>query len=110
MASGGLNLAAKLEAERKLKEGISGHRTGLPKRLLELFAPLDPLKVLTPIKKRPPKLPYQGMAWCVEHFAEPGDPEYEPPRAEDLPPDPRRFRNPELDTQARVDKESKAEK
>eukprot|EP00884_Botryococcus_braunii_P002804 jgi/Botrbrau1/12524/Bobra.0169s0066.1 len=106
----GLNLAAKLEAERKLKEGISGHRTGLPKRLLELFAPLDPPKVLTPLKKRPPRMPYRGVGEFVVNFAEPGDPAYEPPRPATVPPEPRRFRNPELDSQARVDKESLLEK
>jgi U1 small nuclear ribonucleoprotein of 70kDa MW N terminal len=110
MSGGGLNLAAKLEAERKLKEGISGHRTGLPKRLLELFAPLDPLKILTPFKKRPPRVPYKGIAEYVQLFAEPGDPAYEPPRPEGLPAEPRQFRNPELDAQARVDKESLLEK
>lgn len=55
-------LAAKLEAERKLKEGISGHKTGLPKKLLELFEPLPPPPVLPDIPKRPPKLPYTGIA------------------------------------------------
>lgn len=102
--------AAKLEAERKLKEGISGHRTGLPKKLLELFAANDPLNVLTPIRKKGAKLPYNGMAGLVGLFAQPGDEEYEPPPEVDPPPSPRRFRNPELKSQARCDYESKAEK
>ena len=102
--------AAKLEAERKLKEGISGHRTGLPKKLLELFAANEPLSTLTPIRKKGPKLPYNGMAGCVDLFSQPGDPEYEPPPEQERPPSPRRFRNPELKSQARVDDESRAEK
>ena len=43
-------------------------------------------------------------------FAAPGDEEYEPAPAAPRPPSPRRFRNPELAAQARVDAESKAEK
>lgn len=43
-------------------------------------------------------------------FAAPGDEEYEPEPAAPRPPSPRRFRNPELAAQARVDAESKAEK
>ena len=46
----------------------------------------------------------------LEHFAEPGDPEYEPPAPETRPPEPRLFANPELPTQARVDLETKLEK
>jgi hypothetical protein len=103
-------LAAKLEAERKLKEGISGHKTGLPRKLLELFEPLPLPPVLPAIPKRPPKLPYTGIAQYVDLFSEPGDAEYEPPPEVPRPPSPRRFRNPELAAQARVDYESKAEK
>lgn len=103
-------LQNKLEAERKLKEGISGHKTGLPKKLLELFEPLPPLARLTDIPKRPPKLPYSGIGQHVDLFASPGDEEYEPPPEVPRPPSPRRFRNPELAAQARVDYESKAEK
>ncbi|KAK9811126.1 hypothetical protein WJX73_004790 [Symbiochloris irregularis] len=102
--------AAKLEAERKLKEGISGHRTGLPKRLLELFAANEPLSTLTPSRKKDPKLPYTGIAGCVDLFAQAGDDEYEPPPETERPPSPRKFRNPELKLQARVDQESRAEK
>lgn len=108
-------LAAKLEAERKLKEGISGHRTGLPKKLLELFAPLPLPGVLPELKKRPPKVPYSGIGQYVAGFADKGDPEYEPepevaPPAVARPPSPRTFRNPELPTQARLDYETRAEK
>ena len=109
-------MAAKLEAERKLKEGISGHRTGLPKKLLELFAPLPLPGVLPELKKRPPKVPYTGVGQYVAGFAEKGEPEYEPepevpPPAVARPPSPQRiFKNPELPTQARLDYETRAEK
>lgn len=103
-------LAAKLEAERKLKEGISGHRTGLPKKLLELFAPLPLPGVLPELRKRPPKVPYTGIGQYVAGFAEKGDPEYEPEPEVPKPPSPRLFKNPELAVQARFDYETRAEK
>ncbi len=52
----GLGQLSKEAAERKLKEGISGHRTGLPKKLLELFEPRDALEFKPPVRKRPPKV------------------------------------------------------
>lgn len=103
-------LAAKLEAERRLKEGISGHRTGLPKKLLDLFAPLDPPDRLTEIKKPKLKLPYTGVAQHISEFAEPGDPEFEPPGPEEVPGSPRLFANPELRAQTRLDTETRQEK
>ena len=57
-----------------------------------------------------PRCPYSGIGPLTELFAAPGDEEYEPPPELPRPPSPRRFRNPELATQARVDYESKAEK
>ena len=84
-----------LEAERRLKEGISGHRTGLPKKLLDLFAPLDPPAQLTPLKQARRK-PYTGVAQYVGEFAEPKDPEYEPAVPEQCPASPRLYANPEL--------------
>ena len=51
----GLGQLSKEAAERKLKEGISGHRTGLPKKLLELFEPRDELEYKPPLTKRPAK-------------------------------------------------------
>ncbi len=190
-----------------MQEQVSSHRTGLPDRLLRLFAPRAPLPPYKGPPKRPPKLPYTGVAqvgrcfplirilcfawqldcrgialyscaagsiallrltlyaawrtaslgapprryasfslaplcstWStllsrgtqstncsvvaafhldnsslpclqyLEHFAEPGDPEYEPPAPETRPPEPRLFANPELPTQARVDLETKLEK
>ena len=103
-------MAAKLEAERRLKEGISGHRTGLPKKLLELFAPLPLPGVLPELRKRPPKVPYTGIGQYVAGFADKGDPEYEPQPEVPRPPSPRLFKNPELAAQARFDYETRAEK
>jgi hypothetical protein len=103
-------LAAKLEAERRLKEGISGHRTGLPKKLLELFAPLPLPGVLPELRKRPPKVPYTGIGQYVAGFADKGEPEYEPQPEVPRPPSPRLFKNPELAAQARFDYETRAEK
>lgn len=96
-------LAAKLEAERRLKEGISGHRTGLPKKLLDLFQPLDPPTQLSKLKKPKLKLPYMGIAQYVSEFAEPSDPNYEPNPSEGKP---RLFANPELQIQANVTQDS----
>ena len=50
------------------------------------------------------------MATYAGLFAAPGDPEYEPEPDAPRPASPRRFRNPELAAQARVDAESRAEK
>lgn len=93
-----------------MQESVSGHRTGLPERLLRLFAPRPPLPQHKAPLKKPPKLPYTGIAQFVSQFAEPGDAEYEPLPPETRPPEPRVFANLELPTQARVDIESKVEK
>ena len=103
-------LAAKLEAERRLKEGISGHRTGLPKKLLDLFAPLEPPEQLTPVKKPKIKLPYTGLAQHISEFAEPGDPEYEPQQAAENLPSTRLYANPELPAQSRLETETRLER
>jgi hypothetical protein len=52
-----------------------------------------------------------GIGALVAQFAAPGDPEYEPPSAaaEHLP-QPRMFRNKELELQVRLDDETKLEK
>lgn len=103
-------LAQKIDEKNRLKESISTHRTGLPDKLLKLFAARPPLHYLPPQKKKPPKLPYTGIAQYVDFFAQPGDEEYEPPPPDTRPPEPRIMRNPELPTQARVDIETKPEK
>lgn len=102
----------KIDEKKRMQEMVSGHRTGLPDKLLRLFAaraPLEPNKG-PPRRSRPPKLPYTGVAQYVHLFAEPGDPEYEPPPPETRPPEPRVFTNPEMPSQARVDIETKIEK
>lgn len=71
-----------------------------------MFAPLDPPKQLTPLKKPKLKLPYTGVARYISEFAEPDDPEYEPELPAECPPSPRLFANPELKVQARVENES----
>lgn len=95
---------------RNLKDQMQfGHPTGLPTKLLGFFAPLPPMKHLPPMPKRKPKVPYSGIAAYTEHFAKPGDEEYQP-EAPDRPPEPRLFRNREFPAQARVDIETKPEK
>lgn len=94
-----------------MKESVkTGHPTGLPDKIVRLFVSNPPLPLLDPIPKRKPRVPYSGVSQYLSEFAAPGDPEYEPPRPEGRPESPRRFRNPELRTQARVDTESKIEK
>ena len=56
------------------------------------------------------QVPYSGIGAYAGLFAAPGEPEYEPEPKAPRPASPRRFRNPELAAQARVDAESKAEK
>ncbi|GAB4817606.1 hypothetical protein N2152v2_004652 [Parachlorella kessleri] len=103
-------LAQKIDEKNRLKESISTHRTGLPDKLLKLFAARPPLEYLPPPRKKPPKQGYTGIGQYVEGFAAPGEEEYEPPAPETRPPEPRIMRNPELATQARVDFETKPEK
>lgn len=100
----------KIDEKKRMQESVSGHRTGLPDRLLKLFAPRAPLPPHKALQKKPHKLPYLGIGQYVSQFAEPGSEEYEPPAPETRPPEPRIMRNPELPTQARVDIESKVEK
>lgn len=96
---------------KALKESVkTGHLTGMPDQLLRMFEPRDRPPYSKPRPKKAPKLPYTGVAQYLNSFAEPGDPEYEPPRAADRPPSPRKFRNKELELQVRLDKETKAEK
>lgn len=103
-------LAQKIDEKNRLKESISTHKTGLPDKLLKLFAPRPPLQYIPPQRKKPPALIYTGVAQYVEAFATPGDEEYEPPAPTTRPADPRIMRNPELATQSRIDLETKPEK
>ena len=97
---------------KALKESVNSvnSKTGLPPRLLELFQPRPSLPTGAEIKKRKPKLPYTGLADLVQHFAAPGDAEYEPEPPSNRPQEPRLCANPELPSQARLDSETKAEK
>ena len=96
---------------KSLKESVkTGHPTGLPDKILRLFVSNSPLPFFEAPKKRKPRVAYSGVAQYLDQFASPGDPEYEPPRPEDRPPSPRKYRNPELVVQARVDSETKWEK
>lgn len=98
-------------AVKALKESVqTGHKTGLPGNLLILFQSRQQLPLPEPVKKKPPKLPMLGLGAYVKEFASEGDPEYAPPRADDVPPSPRLFRNREFPTQARIDAETKVEK
>ena len=103
-------LAAKLEEERRLKAGISAHKTGLPPKLLALFEPRPPLERLDDLRKRPAKVPFNGIGQYVHLFASPEDPEYGAAEGATLDPDSRKFRNPELRVQAHVSIETQLEK
>ncbi|KAJ4878699.1 U1 small nuclear ribonucleoprotein 70 kDa [Raphanus sativus] len=65
----------------QLKLMGQSHPTGLTPNLLKLFEPRPPLEFLPPPEKRKCP-PYTGMAQFVSRFAEPGDPEYAPPKPE----------------------------
>jgi len=107
----GANKPSRSAITKTLKESVkTGHPTGLPDKILRLFTPNPPLPLLDSAPKRKPRPAYSGVAQYVAEFVQPGDPEYEPPPPADRPPSPRRFRNPELRTQARIDMETKVEK
>lgn len=107
---GGSFLSQKIDEKKRLQESISSHKTGLPDRLLRLFAARPAPPHVEHKRKRPPPVPLSGVAAYLDKFAGPEDEEYEPPVPETRPPEPRLFRNPELAAQARVDWESKPEK
>jgi hypothetical protein len=92
-----------------VQESLGGHRTGLPDKLLRMFAPRAPLAPAPPLPRKP-KRPYSGVASLVEHFATPGDAEYQPPPEAPPQPEPRIFRSPELAWQARIESPTKPEK
>lgn len=103
-------LAAKIDEKNRLKDAISHHRTGLPPHLLFLFQGRPTPPYLPPMRKRKPTPPITGVAAYTEHFAEPGDPEHEPPPPDTRPTEPRIFLNPEYAQQVRVDIPTKLEK
>ncbi|XP_010503733.1 PREDICTED: U1 small nuclear ribonucleoprotein 70 kDa-like [Camelina sativa] len=65
----------------QLKLMGQSHPTGLTNNLLRLFEPRPPLEYKPPPEKRKCP-PYTGMAQFVSKFANPGDPEYAPPKPE----------------------------
>lgn len=104
-------LAAKLAMEKAQKEAVSAHKTGLPDKLLRLFQPRPPLRLIKPKRKRgAARVPMGGLAQYVTDFAGPGDPEFEPPPKRTDLREPRILRNPELVLQARIEDETKPEK
>lgn len=99
------------QAVKALKESVqTGHRTGLPPKLLDLFRPREQLPTGTVKEKKKPAVPYNGLAQYVQFFAGPEDPEYEPAPPKDRPSSPRLYRNRELAVQCRLDTETKMEK
>ena len=90
---------------KQLKETMqAGHRTGLPPKLLDYFAPREaPPKVDQ--KKKSKRVPFAGLAAFVEKFAGPQDPEEVKPNDKN-----RLFKNPELQLQCRLTTETLTEK
>ncbi|KAI8466296.1 MAG: hypothetical protein J3K34DRAFT_434321 [Monoraphidium minutum] len=96
---------------KSLKDSVrTGHPTGLPEKILRIFVANPPLPFAEPLRKRKPRVAYNGVAQYLDGFAAPGDPEYEPPPPGTAPASPRKFANPELKVQARVEAETKMEK
>jgi U1 small nuclear ribonucleoprotein len=98
---------------KMMKESVkTGHPTGLPDKLLRLFAPNEPMRYVKENckEKKPPAVPWQGIGQYVKEFAVPGDPEYEPKGAGADFPEPRLYNNKEYDLQVRLDEETKREK
>lgn len=93
-----------------MKEMISHHRTGLPPSLLRIFEPRPQPPHLDSIKHRKPSVPYSGVGAYLQHFAEPGDPEYQLETPETRPADPRKFANPEFAVQCRLDVPTRIER
>eukprot|EP00775_Hariotina_reticulata_P007227 gene7227-7440_t len=97
-----------------MKESVkTGHPTGLPEKLLRLFAPNPPLRHFSSNckPKKKPRVTMSGIGQFVDQFAVPGDTEYEPPlpSAEQFP-EPRLVRNSEYSLQVRLYEETKPEK
>eukprot|EP00879_Flechtneria_rotunda_P006719 GHRR01007059.1.p1 GENE.GHRR01007059.1~~GHRR01007059.1.p1 ORF type:complete len:349 (+),score=86.59 GHRR01007059.1:350-1396(+) len=111
---GGWRRPSRSVMTKMMKESVkTGHPTGLPEKLLKLFAPGPPLKYVKENSKpnKTPALPYTGVAKYLGAFASPGDSEYEPPGpSPEQFPEPRQFRNKEYAVQVRLDEETKPEK
>jgi len=104
------SMVSKHEAERRLRDGITAHRTGLPKPLLDMFKPRPEPKHAAPTSHKAYKLPFTAVSQYVDLFAAPGDAEYEPPPPEGAPEGERALRNLEYKHQARLYCETLQEK
>jgi hypothetical protein len=96
---------------KMMKESVkTGHPTGLPDKLLRLFAPQEPMRYVKENCKmrKPPAVPWSGIGQCLSEFAVPGDAEYEPKGADF--PEPRLYNNTEMYLQVQLDEETKLEK
>ncbi|CAN8277635.1 unnamed protein product [Cochlearia groenlandica] len=87
----------------QLKLMGQSHPTGLTPNLLKLFEPRPPLEFQPPPEKRKCP-PYTGIAQFVSRFAEPGDPEYAPPKPEVETPAQKRERIQKLRLEKGVEK------
>lgn len=108
---GGWRRPSRSVMTKMMKESVkTGHPTGLPDKLLRLFAPNEPMRYIKENckPKKPPAVPWSGIGAYVSQFASPGDAEYEPKVAEF--PEPRLYNNKEYDVQVRLDEETKLEK
>lgn len=97
---------------KMMKESVkTGHPTGLPDKLLRLFAPNEPMRYIRENckPKKQPAVPWSGIGQYVSQFAAPGDAEYEPKGAGDFPEE-RLVNNREYTLQARLEEETKREK
>lgn len=97
---------------KMMKESVkTGHPTGLPEKLLQLFAPNPPLEFMKENckQKRPSAVGWSGVGQYLGQFAVPGDEEYEPKGAGDFPEE-RMVNNREYALQVRLDEETKREK
>ncbi|KAK2077527.1 hypothetical protein QBZ16_004372 [Prototheca wickerhamii] len=101
-------LARRIDEKYKMKESVTGHRTGLTDRLLKLFAPRKPLEFWAPETKKPKAVPMSGIAGYVDRFAAAGEPEYGDPSLASA--EPRPFQSPELQLQARIETETAPER
>jgi U1 small nuclear ribonucleoprotein len=96
-----------------MKESVkTGHPTGLPEKLLRLFAPGQPLRHIPENCKprKPPAVGWTGVGQYLEQFAKPGDDEYEPEGGSATFTEARLFHNKEYGLQVRLDTETKREK
>ncbi|KAL6770713.1 SMP12 [Auxenochlorella protothecoides x Auxenochlorella symbiontica] len=101
-------LAQRIDEKNRMKDSVTGHRTGLTERLLKLFAPRPPLESVPVPPPKPKAVPLSGIAQYMDKFAGPGDPEYH--GAQEVKEETRLFRSPELQYQARIDVETLPER